>query len=169
MLANLVFLVVHLTIKTKSEAFLTWGWRLPFLFSAVLVAVAFFIRSRVDEPPQLSRGDDAASGPLPIADLLRRQWREVLLGAGVVTGVLTLVYETGTFFTHYASEHLHYSKDVVLLAGVAGAIWVTDLVWTIVASGDLSGRSTAHQGPVSIGTGFDSHSNTPLLSLRYTF
>jgi hypothetical protein len=57
----------------------------------------------------------------------------------------------------------------VVLAGAAAAIWVTDLVWTIVASGDLPGKSSAHQGPVSIGTGFDSHSSTPLLSLRYTF
>lgn len=134
-LANLVFLTVHLTIKTKSEAFLTWGWRLPFVFSAVLLAVAFFIRSRVDESPEST--PDADAGPLPIHDLLRRQWREVLLGAGVVMGILTLVYQTGTFFTHYASEHLHYSKDVVLSAGVVGGF---ASIACVAASATLSDR-----------------------------
>lgn len=133
-LANLVFLVVHLTIKTKSEAFLTWGWRLPFLLSALLVATAFVIRTRIEEP-SAPEDKKEAHGGLPIADLLRRQWRHVLLAAGVVAGTVMLVYQVGTFFTHYASVHLQYSKDVVLLAGVIGGV-IT--IGCVAASATLS-------------------------------
>lgn len=60
-MANLVFLAIHLTIKDKSTAFLTWGWRLPFLVSALLVGVALYIRtpskSHRNSPPKMpSRG-----------------------------------------------------------------------------------------------------------------
>lgn len=119
-MANLVFLVIHLTIKDKSTAFLDWGWRLPFLISAVLVGTALFIRMRIEETAEFA--ETPHEGGLPLADLMREQWREVLLAAGAVAGVLMLVYQVGTFFTHYASVHLRYSKDVVLLAGVVGGL-----------------------------------------------
>ncbi len=122
-LANLVFLVVHRTIGDKSTSFLTWGWRLPFLLSLVLVLAALYIRMRIEESPEFAdSGAPEPSGGLPIVDLMRHQGRQVLLAGGATIGVLTLVYQVGTFFTHYASVHLHYSKDVVLLAGVIGGL-----------------------------------------------
>lgn len=139
-LANLVFLVVHLTIKTKSEAFLTWGWRIPFLLSAVLVATALYVRTRIEEPPAREPSDPEPHPELPIADLLRRQWRQVLLTSGVVTGVMMLGYQTGTFFTHYASVHLHYSTDIVLLAGVIGGVATVGSVAASAILSDTYGR-----------------------------
>ena len=121
-LANLVFLLVHLTIGDKSTAFLTWGWRLPFLLSALLVVTALFIRMRIEETPAFAEAEPDPGTGLPIAELMRRQGRQVVLAAGGVVGVLMLVYQVGTFFTHYASVHLHYSKDVVLSAGVIGGL-----------------------------------------------
>ena len=51
LLTNLIFLVVSTTIGEASDAFLSWGWRLPFLFSAVLVAVALYVRLNIEETP----------------------------------------------------------------------------------------------------------------------
>lgn len=137
-LANLVFLLVHWTIGDKSAAFLSWGWRLPFLLSALLVGAALYIRMHVEESPEFARVRDTDDhGGLPLAELLRRQWREVLLAGGLVTGILMLVYQVGTFFTHYAAVHLHYSKDVVLLAGVIGGICT---IGCVAASAILSDR-----------------------------
>lgn len=134
-LANLVFLVVHLTIGDKSAAFLTWGWRLPFLLSAVLVATALYIRSNIEESPEFAETEGQEHDGLPLAALLRERWKEVLLAGLTVSGVLTLVYQTGTFFTHYASAHLHYSKTVILLAGVLGGLCT---VASVAASATLS-------------------------------
>lgn len=122
-LANLVFLTVHLTVGEKSAAFLTWGWRLPFLLSVVLVGVALFVRTRITEPEAGDAEDgDQPGGGLPIAELMRRQSREVVLAALAVAGVTMLAYQVSTFVTHYAAVHLHYSKTTILLAGVLGGL-----------------------------------------------
>jgi MFS family permease len=141
-LANLVFLLVHWTIGDKSTAFLTWGWRLPFLLSAVLVGTALYIRTHIEEPQSdgvqtESAESDEPGGGLPLTELLRRQWRTVLLAGALVSGVLMLVYQVGTFFTHYAAVHLHYSKDVILLAGVIGGFCT---IGCVAASAILSDR-----------------------------
>lgn len=136
-LANLVFLLVHWTIGNKSTAFLTWGWRLPFLLSAALVATALYVRMHIEESPEFTQEQTSDDGGLPLAELLRRQWKEVLLAGGLVSGILMLVYQVGTFFTHYAAVHLHYSKDVVLMAGVIGGICT---VGCVAASAILSDR-----------------------------
>lgn len=120
MLANLVFLVVHLTIGDESSAFLTWGWRVPFLLSVVLIGVALYVRTRIREPEGADHGEHV--GGLPIADLMRRQSREVLLAAAAVAGVIMLAYQVTTFITHYATVHLHYSQGTILLAGVLGGL-----------------------------------------------
>lgn len=128
-LANLVFLIVHLTVGDKSSAFLTWGWRLPFLLSVALVGVSLYIRRRIpetagiDDDARDDPGHDSGTGSrLPLAELMRRQSREVLLGAAAVAGIFTLAYQVSTFITHYAAVHLHYSKDTILLAGVLGGL-----------------------------------------------
>lgn len=60
-LANLVFPIVHLTVGDKSSAFLTWGWRLPFLLSVALVGVSLYIRRRIPETAGID--DDARDDP----------------------------------------------------------------------------------------------------------
>lgn len=141
-LGNLVFLLVHKTIGDKSTAFLTWGWRLPFLFSAVLVVTALYIRMHIEETPEFAEDNHAGEAGLPIVALMREQSRQVLLAAGTVAGVLMLVYQVGTFFTHYASVRLHYSKDVILLAGALGGLCA---VGCVAASAILSDRFGARR------------------------
>ncbi len=50
-LANLALLAVDFTIGDKSAAFMSWGWRLPFVLSAVLIVVALYVRLKVTETP----------------------------------------------------------------------------------------------------------------------
>jgi MFS family permease len=51
LLGNLVFLLVNVTVGETSPSFTTWGWRVPFLFSAVLLIIAFYIRVNIEETP----------------------------------------------------------------------------------------------------------------------
>ncbi len=147
-LANLVFLIVYLTCGQASPAFLEWAWRIPFLFSVVLIITALLVRMSVKETPAFAAAADAPHSEVPLAALVRDQGRQLLFAAGAVAGVLALVYETGTFFTHYATEHLRYSTDFVLLVGALGGVCT---VVFVIASAILS----------------DTYGRRPLLTIAY--
>ncbi|WP_395310844.1 MFS transporter [Mycobacterium sp. AMU20-3851] len=137
-LANLVFLVVHFGFGADSEAFLQWGWRIPFLLSAVLIATALYIRLRVDESPVF---DEPPTDPAtPIAALVRRQGRQLLLAAGVAVCAPMLVFQATTFFTHYATDHLNFSMNFVLLTGVFGGLIQLLFVLASAILSDTYGR-----------------------------
>lgn len=137
-LSSTVFLVVNLTIGEKSSAFLTWGWRLPFLFSAVLVVVALYVRLSIAETPVFAREvSDKRVERAPIAALFREQPREALLGAGVMTGVFTFSFIGGTYLAGYASSTLHHPRPLVLVVGVLGGL---SLVLLTAISAWLSDR-----------------------------
>ncbi|MFF9808429.1 MFS transporter [Streptomyces coeruleorubidus] len=73
LLANLAFLISRHTLDD------TWAWRVPFLLSAVLIAVGIFIRLKIDESPQfeeLKEAGDVAKNPL--WEVVREDWRGVL-------------------------------------------------------------------------------------------
>src|SRR6266705_1771087 len=76
-----IFSVVASSFPTA--AFLTIGWRIPFLLSIVLVAVGLFIRLRIAETPDFERvRETRAIARLPVIDVLRTNWKNVLLAAG---------------------------------------------------------------------------------------
>lgn len=143
MLANLVFLGVHFAFGETSSQFLQWGWRIPFLLSAVLIATAFYIRMRVPETPALTESADAASqshGGIPLVALFREQGGRVLLAAGAATCVPMLVYQAGTFFTHYAAAHMGYPMSLVLLVGVIGGLCAVGCAACSAILSDTHGR-----------------------------
>lgn len=80
-MANVVFLAV--TQLLSDDAFQTWGWRVPFLMSAVLVGVAMWIRLGVFESPAFAEAKESDTiVKMPIVEVLTRNWRTVLLAAG---------------------------------------------------------------------------------------
>lgn len=83
-LTSLTFLGVNYTIGESSPTFMQWGWRIPFLVSAALIAVALYVRFNIDETPVFAReraDEKTRLGPAetPIAQVLRRQRREIVL------------------------------------------------------------------------------------------
>lgn len=81
--AVMATLVLGLFAGLPDEQFLAWGWRLPFLFSVVVVILGLFLRRRVSESPDFEaareRGDVHTG--LPIATLFTKYPREVILGS----------------------------------------------------------------------------------------
>lgn len=124
-LANLAMLVVNATVGETSPAFLAWGWRVPFLFSAVLVVVALYVRLNIGETPvfaaELRRAHDAPR-TAPIAALLRDQTRRVVLAAGCAVGPFTLSFMAATYLLNYARGELGQSRNVILFVGVLGGL-----------------------------------------------
>jgi len=137
-MGNLVFLLVHMGFGTDNPAFLQWGWRIPFLLSAVLIATALYVRLRVDESPALD--DTPHEKTPPVAALLRRQGRQLLLASGVAACAPMLVFQASTFVTHYATEHLGFSTNFVLLVGVIGGLVEVGCVVAAAMLSDSHGR-----------------------------
>ncbi|MEU0835390.1 MFS transporter [Streptomyces sp. NPDC005969] len=113
LLANGAFLLVAST--TSSDALYSWGWRIPFLASAILVGIGFYIRLHIEETPSFQAvREEGVKARIPFFALMSRYWRQVLLG-----GVATL--STGSTFTlmvasgvSYGTNDLGHSKNLML-------------------------------------------------------
>lgn len=114
-LANLA---MYASSRASGPDFLAWGWRVPFLFSLVLVGIGLYIRLRVSESPRFAR---AGKSRTPIAEVLRTGWRVVLLGAGVNLGFTIFIYVLSVFMIGYGRTALRLSADDLLVATIAGA------------------------------------------------
>jgi metabolite-proton symporter len=106
-IANGLFLVIAAVLPSAdpslpSQEFLDWGWRIPFLFSAVMVAVGLWVRLRLVESATFSQA--AASGKLakvPLAEAFRTHWRELILGTFYMLATYVLFYLMTTFSLGY--------------------------------------------------------------------
>ena len=145
-LSNVVFLLAHLVLGTTSAAFLEWGWRIPFLLSAVLLGAALYIRLKVEETPAFT-GSTPANAGVPFVSLLRHQARELILGIGVMSGLFMFAFQAGTYFTTLAERQAGISKTDILAVGVMGGLCVVALV---VMSARLS-RTYGPQRVIAVG------------------
>lgn len=91
-------------VSLGDAAFRQWGWRLPFLLSALLVALSIYIRMKLSESPLFRRLKDAgATSKTPIKDSLgnRRNWKLILLALFGATAGQAVVWYTGQFYALY--------------------------------------------------------------------
>jgi MFS family permease len=105
-LGFLLALVVILTCRRTlgEEAFRSWGWRLPFLLSAVLLALSLYIRLRLRESPLFERlKSQGKSSTAPLRDSFgnRRNWRLIILALLGATAGQAVVWYTGQFYALY--------------------------------------------------------------------
>ena len=120
------------------EAFLAWGWRVPFLLSVVLVGIGLFIRLRVLESPafvKLRRRE--APARMPIVEVLREQRRPVLVAMGLRVAENGAFYIYSVFVLTYITQELDLSREIAL-TGVLIASAVA--LFTIPAFAALSDR-----------------------------
>lgn len=120
-LTSLTFLGVNCTIGEHSPAFMQWGWRIPFLISAGLIAIALYVRLNIGETPVFAR--EKASRPVsaaPVVEVLRRQRREIVLAAGGAMSGFCFVYLASTYFATYGRTHLGLSRALILIDGAIG-------------------------------------------------
>jgi MFS family permease len=108
---------------TRSEdAFDSWGWRIPFLASLILVAVGLVIRLRILETPMFAKVvEQGKTASAPVKDAIKYHWREILLSAGVRFAEQMPFYLFTTFVLTYVVQVHHYSKTFILSAVLVGA------------------------------------------------
>jgi metabolite-proton symporter len=101
--------------RATGDSFLDWGWRAPFLASALLVAVGFWIRIGIEEPPAFARmRAEGRSVRSPVAHVLRHHGREVILTTLVRTGQQAPFYIFSVFVLTYATGTLKMAQGDVL-------------------------------------------------------
>ncbi|GAA1548516.1 MFS transporter [Actinomadura kijaniata] len=141
-LGNAAFLIA--VQATSDEAFLSWGWRIPFLASAVMFPVALYIQARVEDSAEFRElaAETAARTEqvvkAPVAEAVRRHWRTILLAAGLLAGTNALFYISVAGVVSYATTELKLSRDAVLSISLpitllsAGIVlwagWISDRV-----------------------------------------
>jgi metabolite-proton symporter len=114
---------------TSESAFLSWGWRVPFLLSGVLVLVGLWIRVTIAESPlfrEVAAKDTKAKAP--IVEVLRHYPRQVLLAIGARVGVDVAFYTFVLFITTYVTTYLKlprsYALNAVLIAAGAQVVLI---------------------------------------------
>ncbi|MER6163181.1 MFS transporter [Streptomyces violaceorubidus] len=111
-----------LTAVLSDAAFNSWGWRIPFLLSGVLVMVGLWIRLSVDESPvfkqALAQAESrkAKAEPLPLVAVLRYHWRDVLIAMGARMAENIGYYVITAFILVYATTAADVSKQTALNA-----------------------------------------------------
>ncbi|MBO0882414.1 MAG: MFS transporter, partial [Mycobacterium sp.] len=140
-LASLTFLGVNYTIGEHSPAFMQWGWRLPFLFSAALIGIGLYVRLNINETPVFAEEKARHMVPkAPLAELLRLQRRRIALAAGSLLGGNCFCYTASTYLTAYAHTQLAYSRNVILFVGVLTGLTIIAFVALSATLSDGVGR-----------------------------
>lgn len=140
---------IALSLMTLSpgDAFLTWGWRVPFLLSACLVIFGLWIRKGIEETPTFQRNQQQGEIPkLPIAVTLKYHWREVLIATGAKVVETAPFYIFGTFIVSYATQNLNFSQTATLSAVALGTIITTVLMPIMGSWSDKIGRKKIYIG-----------------------
>ena len=116
--------ILALMAGVQSEAdFLDWGWRIPFLLSAVLVVVGFYIRNRVPESPlfEEAREEQAEAPKIPAIDVFRERPMALVLGAGLRVGENISYYILTVFSLSYLVDVADETRSLALNALLIGA------------------------------------------------
>ena len=143
--------IVSLMTLFSEEDFLSWGWRIPFLLSSVLVLLGLWISNDIDETPDLQRVK--ASGQVakaPLRDTLKHHWREVLIAAGLKVVETAPFYIFSTFVVSYATSTLAYQKSQALEAVTLGALVATIMIPLMGLLSDKIGRQRMYATSVFI-------------------
>jgi metabolite-proton symporter len=138
-LSNLVFL--SLSKFLTREQFDSWGWRVPFLLSSALVAVGLYVRFQLEDSPmfkEVTQSRDFAR--IPIAELLHRHWRKVLLASLAFIASTTVGYIVLVYVLSYGTTTLGMSRNSVILMVLLASVLQLVMIPALSALSDRLGR-----------------------------
>ncbi|MGQ4489306.1 MFS transporter [Streptomyces sp. SAS_281] len=103
-------------------AFDSWGWRVPFLASAVLVVIGLVIRTKLEDSPvmedihaeQKKEGEGQGASRLPVAEVLRNDWKTVLVGVFSLATATGGYYVVTSYLLSYGTDDQHLSESMLL-------------------------------------------------------
>lgn len=144
LLANAVF---HLVSGMEEKAFLSWGWRVPFLLGVLLLGVGMFIRLKILESPVFEKARLAAPPPkVPILAVLREHPRNVLLAMGARFAENAFFYIFTVLVLSYGVRQLGMGKPELLNAVMLGSAAQLVFIPLFGALSDRLGRRPVYLG-----------------------
>jgi MFS family permease len=134
------------------QAFLSWGWRIPFLLSILLLVVGLFVRLKVEETPafKAAQADAPPRKRLPVVDVLRNHPRNLLLGIGVGLAAFVAQSTLTTFVLSYAVRAGHARQDVLNALTISSACAIIGILGFAAASDRFGRRPIVLIGAVSM-------------------
>ena len=142
LLATLALTVMSML---PDDVFLSWGWRVPFVLSAVLVFVGLWIRKGIDETPSFKKNQAAGNVvAVPLLETLKHHKREVLIAVGAKFVETAPFYIMSTFIVYYATKELGFSRTQALNAVTVATVVTTLLIPLMGALSDRLGRKTVY-------------------------
>jgi len=123
-LSSGTFLIVNVFVGETSQAFLDYGWRIPFIASSLLVIIGLYVRLKVEETPMFARQAAAprAPGVGPLIGVFKNQPRELFLAAGALSMMFAFFYIGTAYLTAYGTATVGLSRGTVLSLGVLAAL-----------------------------------------------
>ena len=120
----LASLISGLSIAISGDQFEVWGWRIPFVVSALLLVIALFIRLAVSETPEFAeaKAKEELIPKAPIGEVFRNHGRDLFLAFGVAAPGNALFFIIATFTINYATVNLEMDRSAILLAQGAAAL-----------------------------------------------
>ncbi|QCB98399.1 MFS transporter [Arthrobacter sp. PAMC25564] len=160
-IANVIFLVFSYTLTP--EAFMDWGWRVPFLVSAVMVIIGLYVRLKLIETPAFTKVLESNEvAKLPVARVFKTSWRPLILGTFIMLATYVLFYLMTTFTLTYGTKPtLAGAQAAAVKAGkpmtdAAAAAFVpglgytrNDFLWMLIAGVVFFGIFTLVSGPLA--------------------
>ncbi|MFE7129671.1 MFS transporter [Streptomyces sp. NPDC057638] len=152
-----------LTAVLSESAFISWGWRVPFLLSGVLVLVGLWIRLSVDESPVFQQalasaeraraaGRAPAAEQTPLVAVMRHHWRDVLIAMGARMAENISYYVITAFILVYATEQTGLGRQQALNAVLIGSAVHFAVIPLWGALSDRLGRRPVYlMGAVGVG------------------
>ena len=146
-LANIAFISVSLL--TTEESFLTWGWRIPFIISFVLVIISMYIQLKLEDTKafkELEAAKDSQDGEgkviktSPILEALKRYPKRISLAAGAFLSVQVTFYILVAFVLAYGVETTSLSRNDLLIAVLIGSAVMVPTQFFFSDYSDKKGR-----------------------------
>jgi len=140
-------LALSLMTLLPEAAFMSWGWRVPFILSAFLVIFGLWIRKGIEETPSFKKVQEKGEvAKIPFIETMRTHWKEVLIAVGAKVVETAPFYIFGTFIVSYATTQLGFSRTATLNAVTIATIVTTLLIPIMGSLSDKFGRKKLYVG-----------------------
>jgi MFS family permease len=142
-IGNIIATGVLLTMGTimSGNDFVSWGWRVPFLASGVLIAIGLWVRLRIADTPEFRKALEKEPPPrVPIVRLFAEQPLAVLMGCVSLMCGFSLVYMAGPFALAQGTGSLGYDRESFLLVQLIALVCALPLVVVFAGHADRTSR-----------------------------
>lgn len=138
--ANGLFLLLGMMLSDAQ--FMTWGWRLPFLASAILVILGLWIRLKLTETPEFAQmQEQEEAAPVPLAEIFRHHLLPAISGTFAVVACFAIFYITTAFALGYGTVALGIAREHFLMLQLGAILF---MAVGIILAGWWADKSSPH-------------------------